>query len=412
MYNRYMQKRIIVFSLFVFCFGFASFAFAVMGKVEEQQGDLKRIFRSVIFVEPLPIKVPTLVEIPISLFSDSTDRTAVFEGGSDQPEASKLLRTSKSPVAFRVSDSLSGNAPDLSDGKFEVFREYPVSAVPAEEQSQITRFPDEDSEYINPVMADRVAFDIVFDSPVLVDSFSLHLGKNVALPRTVEISSGQAGAEKILLARSILSGRNIQFPPTKEKYFRVTLEYAQPLRVTEITAHESGAPAEAGQSVRFLAYPGKAYDIYFNADQSPRFSTKEAPDFSGDDAMRINGKTEVNALYQKADGDADGIPDEGDNCVSVSNADQADVNGNGKGDACDDFDRDGILNSADNCPLAPNHIQEDADGDGVGDACDLQENRPFQRWTWLPWASIAVVGIVVIGLLISIVHKMRREEVK
>lgn len=407
-----MKKWFVVSSLIVSCFGFASFVTAISDKTEKEERDLKKVFRSVLSVTEVPIGVPTLAEVPVSLFSDSTKSVAVFERGSDQPEASKLLYVSKPAANFRVHDSFFGSSPDLSDGKFEAFREYPVSAVPAEEQGRITRFPDEDSEYINPVMADRVTFDIVFDSPVLVDSFSLHLGKNVALPRTVEISSGQAGAEKIVLARSALFGRDIQFPPTKASHFRLTFEYVQPLRVTEVTAHQSGVSEALGYAIRFLAYPGKAYDVYFNADQSVHFSTKEAPNFSGDDVLKIQGKMTENTAYQKADGDADGIPDETDNCVSVSNADQADVNGNGRGDACDDFDRDGAENSIDNCPLAPNRTQEDADGDGVGDACDLQENRPFQRWTWLPWVSIAVVGVVVIGLLMSIVHKMRREEVK
>ncbi len=78
------------------------------------------------------------------------------------------------------------------------------------------------------------------------------------------------------------------------------------------------------------------------------------------------------------DRDADGIPDEDDNCPDVRNSDQADADGDGLGDACDTFsgdnsaddDGDGIANSQDNCPEVPNKDQADQDEDRIGDACD------------------------------------------
>ena len=121
------------------------------------------------------------------------------------------------------------------------------------------------------------------------------------------------------------------------------------------------------------------------------------------------------------DGDEDGICDSEDNCPAVDNADQADADGDGEGDACDacpldadndadgdgvcgdvdvcpagddnadadgdgtadacdvcpldaanDADGDGFCANADNCPLVANPTQQDTDGDGIGDACDNQ----------------------------------------
>ena len=73
----------------------------------------------------------------------------------------------------------------------------------------------------------------------------------------------------------------------------------------------------------------------------------------------------------ETDTDADGFPDDQDNCPNTPN-DQSDVNGDGIGDACepDDGDGDGWPAAQDNCPATPNPSQTDGDGDGIGDACD------------------------------------------
>ncbi len=42
------------------------------------------------------------------------------------------------------------------------------------------------------------------------------------------------------------------------------------------------------------------------------------------------------------------------------------------GDMCDDEDADDIVGSINNCPLAGNNHQADVDGNGVGDATDCQ----------------------------------------
>jgi MYXO-CTERM domain-containing protein len=78
------------------------------------------------------------------------------------------------------------------------------------------------------------------------------------------------------------------------------------------------------------------------------------------------------------DSDDDEVINPCDNCPGEVNPDQADADGDGAGDACDDCpndpdddaDDDGVCGDEDNCPAVANPGQEDADDDGVGDACE------------------------------------------
>jgi len=71
------------------------------------------------------------------------------------------------------------------------------------------------------------------------------------------------------------------------------------------------------------------------------------------------------------DSDEDGIHDGADNCPSASNVDQANMDDDPPGDACDfDIDNDMRFGQLDNCPFLINPIQTDSDGDSAGDACD------------------------------------------
>ena len=91
---------------------------------------------------------------------------------------------------------------------------------------------------------------------------------------------------------------------------------------------------------------------------------------------------------QGGDSDGDGICDNQDNCDFTANPDQADNDGDGIGNACDDTpngpcgnqggdsDGDGICDNQDNCDFTANPDQADNDGDGIGNACDDTPNGP------------------------------------
>ncbi len=76
------------------------------------------------------------------------------------------------------------------------------------------------------------------------------------------------------------------------------------------------------------------------------------------------------------DTDNDGIMDIDDNCPSISNKNQLDIDLDGEGNRCDlNDDNDRILDAQDNCLLIMNNDQTDSDEDGLGNACDTDDDN-------------------------------------
>lgn len=106
-----------------------------------------------------------------------------------------------------------------------------------------------------------------------------------------------------------------------------------------------------------------------SADAFPR-DPAEQDDTDGD-GIGDHADRFPNDATETADADDDGVGDRADNCTTDPNTNQADLDNDGRGDACDaDIDGDGIPNTTDNAPRDANADQQDLDGDGIGDVID------------------------------------------
>ena len=71
------------------------------------------------------------------------------------------------------------------------------------------------------------------------------------------------------------------------------------------------------------------------------------------------------------DSDLDGVPDAWDNCLDLTNPAQADFNGNGVGDVCEDSDQDGLWD-AEELDMGLDPAVQDSDGDGLTDGAEVE----------------------------------------
>ncbi|MDD5103029.1 MAG: thrombospondin type 3 repeat-containing protein [Candidatus Peribacteraceae bacterium] len=371
--------KYIVCSAFAFCL----LAMTVQGQAQNALPTPEQVisaYREYKEVGSLSIRVPTVIEVPFN--TESIERTdfAVWNQTTGAFEPSFFRQDVAPPLITLSSDTtlLEGTLPNMLDSDERTSAEF---RLPEDAQGRLT-------------------LTLTSASPVTASSITLLVDDHVALPLTAEIRAVVNGEERIVLASSKLQRSIISFPRTTAQTWTMTLTYGQPLRITELRFNRENATPFI-RSLRFLAQPDQTYRIYFNPDRRVSAKVGESGDLaSAKDVLPIGGSLpQPNPTYRIADTDGDGVPDVQDNCVSIANPDQQDLNSNGRGDICDDFDQDGIINSKDNCPNLPNRNQKDTDGDHIGDVCDTQESRVTERLPWLPWVGMGGAAAVLVVLV-------------
>lgn len=134
---------------------------------------------------------------------------------------------------------------------------------------------------------------------------------------------------------------------------------------------ENGTGLDPNRQRRVKIDPARYEATITLPDGSQSRDTGTVDVFLNDDGGSGTRSIQLRFLTSDPDRDGDGDLNDADNCPDTPNPDQADQDGDGRGDACDgDRDGDGVANGDDNCAEVANPSQADQDTDGIGDACD------------------------------------------
>lgn len=372
------MKSKILFLLLAFSFLYSSLIVRAQNN-QDNSTEIISAFRFYKDIDIYSIDVPTVVEI--SLANDPLGRFefAIFDKTIDSLEPHFFkLETNEIPISANA-NQITKNLEKIIDHNPGTYVDFPL---PEDTQGQ-------------------VLITLTSLSPVTSSSLTILLDQNVSLPTSAEIRAIVNGQNTIIVANRKINQQTINFPQTTSGTWQITLTYEQPLRISELQLRQNNSAVTETRALRFLAQPNHSYRIYLDPDKPVNAPSKEAGNLaSAQNVLAMTAPSKKNSDYIIADVDKDGISDIRDNCVSIANSDQLDINNNGKGDVCDDFDQDGLINSTDNCPDNPNGNQKDSDGDDIGDVCDKEESRLTEHYPWIPWAGIGFAAVVLVILFI------------
>lgn len=262
--------------------------------------------------------------------------------------------------------------------------------------------------YLKSNSQSSVSLVIDYTYPIKAYMFGMSLDKNVSLPDLVTVRAFVNNNWITVINRSKLSGYSLAFPETTAQKWMVTIEYSQPIRITDIQFVNTNTSIDK-IGVRFLAQPNTSYTVYTNPDRIIRQNnSSDTFHLNTTDYKNIGLQSlSNNPNFLPSDLDKDGIIDIMDNCKSNPNPNQNDENGNGVGDICDDYDNDRLPNYVDNCPNLPNYDQRDTDGDKIGDKCDPDESRFTEKYPIIVWFGLGLSSLIFLSLLYVAGMKMR-----
>lgn len=347
-------------------------------------------YKNSIAVPVQNLMVPTVLQADFSVSEIEQDSFAVYDQSS-----SRFL-----PYLF-IDGGSQSNVPSAMDMKTWSNISTLVDGN-SQTRSEFTLY-DPNSKNI-------AAVELIFPTAINSNALTIILDAYVTLPDFISIKADVNGKEVLMVNKIPVSSSVINFPETLSTRWIVEFEYSQPLRIAEIKFNNL-LNTQTKKSVRFLAEPSHVYMIYANPEvATPNYALgMEAPNLTNGDGVKNVGllSLQINNSFVPADSDKDQVPDMYDNCVSIQNTDQTDVDSNGKGDVCDDFDRDGVIGQSDNCLNIPNYNQKDTDGDSVGDACDPDESRLTEKYPWIVWIALGFAVLVFLCLFFIATRKMR-----
>ncbi len=165
----------------------------------------------------------------------------------------------------------------------------------------------------------------------------------------------------------------------------VTFELSTSISPTEGgSVSSSNGTFDSGEEIQLIAIPADGY-VFLN--WSGAINSTENPL-----SITFNADKNITAVFEKSDGDKDGVPDDEDQCSETYSGEAVDAQGCSESQK--DTDGDGVNDSLDQCPDTTSgdevdaagcpsdttggggEIEEDADGDGIEDDSDECPGTP------------------------------------
>lgn len=189
--------------------------------------------------------------------------------------------------------------------------------------------------------------------------------------------------------------------PINTNYLRFVVDYKDVLKIKEIVFFDIKNYGEKSYGYIYVDNDCmKEHMFYFGryGESNSKSGSKSFPvEFD------VSVETFRNSLYDN-DFDNDSILNDDDNCPSVSNEDQKDINYNKIGDACEDDDGDRVVNSIDNCIDDYNPDQLDNDNDGIGNVCDEDDGRFFEKNKYLIFILAGIIAVIFLVVAIVVMR--------
>ena len=272
-------------------------------------------FQQMFFVAAPDIIVPTVVEVPLPNMSGQRTQFLVVDSTTQTYQAASFVQEFETePVKIGI--NVNGT---------------PRSRLIDADQKTSETFP------LPEVGTGLVEFFITGEEAFAASSLVIDLAQNVSLPVSIEITTQVEGEEVIVLAKNKPNSTQVRFPQVTAAEWFVAMEYMQPLRISELRFVQDNIQTDTSNSLRFLAQPETDYQVYFDPELYVSLETAEAGNLATDLDVLVLDEVpvmEANPAFAFADSDADTIADQIDNCVSIVNTDQTDINNNGRGDVC------------------------------------------------------------------------------